>query len=270
MTIRMSSAMLGPSSLDSPGSFVEIDSDNTTSRSSSHDALDDDDNETATHISSSVPIGRSAPAATNQSDDEAATAAQHGANHCSADSGDDVIDTKPNVSVFMAQSEHFLKNNFAAMGGHGLGGPPHHHHHHSHPGLSAALHGYHQQHQHHHMTPSSPDSAGTSTGIGSSSGAVSRVVGGPFNGGAHHHHHHGNPHHSHTVSTAKPPFMQLYKSLFANAVLQNPDKMSSAGFARNLLFSCGGGGVTDRSPPESDGEVDDKGSLVEEVGIIQI
>lgn len=53
------------------------------------------------------------------------------------------------------------------------------------------------------------------------------------------------PHHHHPV--------QLYKSLFANAVLQNPDKMCSHPFPRNLLFS-----YSEKSPNSSDFEADDK------------
>lgn len=60
----------------------------------------------------------------------------------------------------------------------------------------------------------------------------------------------------------KSPFLlpaQLYKSLFANAVLQNPEKMCSHPFPRNLLFS-----YADKSP-NSDFETDDKNSLADEV-----
>lgn len=56
--------------------------------------------------------------------------------------------------------------------------------------------------------------------------------------------------------TCKSPFLlpaQLYKSLFANAVLQNPDKMCSHPFPRNLLFS-----YSEKSPNSSDFEADDK------------
>lgn len=257
MTIRMSSALLGASSLDSSSSFVEIDSDNTTSRSSSHDALDDEATSTTNTVDNVHLRSR-----TSHSDvDDVPNV--NGVNNCGMDSSDDV-DTKPNVSDFMATSEHFLKNNFVAMGGGGRGLSVHHphhpHHHHSYPGLSAALQSYHQQHHHHHASlPTVSPSIGS---VGVSGSASSRSIGVLFSGssiGSHH----GGGHHP---GPAKPPFMQLYKSLFANAVLQNPDKMSSAGFARNVLFTCsGGGGGSERSPPESDGEVDEKGSLVDEV-----
>lgn len=70
-------------------------------------------------------------------------------------------------------------------------------------------------------------------------------------------------HHSGVNNNSKSPFLlpaQLYKSLFASAVLQNPDKMNSVQpFPRNLLFSCS------EKSPNSDGEVDEKCSLVDEV-----
>lgn len=55
---------------------------------------------------------------------------------------------------------------------------------------------------------------------------------------------------SHTMNSPKSSFLfsaQLYKSLFASAILQssnnssdgNLDKMVSSPFPRNLLFSCG-------------------------------
>lgn len=70
-------------------------------------------------------------------------------------------------------------------------------------------------------------------------------------------------HHSGVNNNSKSPFLlpaQLYKSLFASAVLQNPDKMNSVQpFPRNLLFSCA------EKSPNSDGEVDEKCSLVDEV-----
>lgn len=240
MTIRMSSALLGASSLDSSSSFVEIDSDNTTSRSSSHEPLDDE------------PLGvirrnNGAPC------DDRSEGDVHGG---TAGDSDDV-DTKPNVSDFMAQSEQFLKNNFAAMGGLGLGPhhhQHHHHHHHHHAGLSAALHGY---HHHHHPAAMPP----LPVGAGGGGEGSTRNTLGPFGGS----HHIGGGGGSSSSGTSKPPFMlpaQLYKSLFANAVLHNPDKMSAAAsFPRNLLFSC-----AEKSPAESDGEVDDKASLLDEVG----
>lgn len=68
--------------------------------------------------------------------------------------------------------------------------------------------------------------------------------------------------HAHNHNNNKSPFLlpaQLYKSLFANAVLQNPDKMCSHPFPRNLLFS-----YSEKSP-NSDFDADDKNSVVEEV-----
>lgn len=73
-------------------------------------------------------------------------------------------------------------------------------------------------------------------------------------------------HHSGVNNNSKSPFLlpaQLYKSLFASAVLQNPDKMNSVQpFPRNLLFSCS------EKSPNSDGEVDEKCSLADEVNLI--
>lgn len=70
-------------------------------------------------------------------------------------------------------------------------------------------------------------------------------------------------HHSGVNNNSKSPFLlpaQLYKSLFASAVLQNPDKMNSVQpFPRNLLFSCS------EKSPNSDGEVEEKCSLADEV-----
>lgn len=246
----MSSALLGASSLDSSSSFVEIDSDNTTSRSSSHEALDDETLGVIRHHNNG-------PA---RDDDRS----EGGDVHSGAAGDSDDVDTKPNVSDFMAHSEQFLKNNFAAMGGlSGLGAhhhQHHHHHHHHHAGLSAALHGY---HHHHHPASMPPMPGGGAGGGGGEGGSRGGSAMGPF-GGSHHSGGGGNG----GGSASKPSFMlpaQLYKSLFANAVLHNPDKMSAAataaGFPRNLLFSC-----ADKSPVESDGEVDDKASLLEEVG----
>lgn len=75
--------------------------------------------------------------------------------------------------------------------------------------------------------------------------------------GYHAHNHHNN---------SKSPFLlpaQLYKSLFANAVLQqNPDKMCSHPFPRNLLFSYA------EKSPNSDFEADENKSLGDEVGFL--
>lgn len=54
----------------------------------------------------------------------------------------------------------------------------------------------------------------------------------------------------------KSPFLlpaQLYKSLFASAVLQKPEKSNTPPFPRNLLFSC-----ADKSPNSDDNEDDEK------------
>lgn len=67
------------------------------------------------------------------------------------------------------------------------------------------------------------------------------------------------------------PFLlpaQLYKSLFASAVLQNPDKLNNGNgssssvqpFPRNLLFSC-----AEKSPNSDDNELEEKCSIGDEV-----
>lgn len=59
------------------------------------------------------------------------------------------------------------------------------------------------------------------------------------------------------------PFLlpaQLYKSLFASAVLQNPDQLCQPHFPRNLLFSC-----SDRSPAGSEADIEEKCVLADEV-----
>lgn len=64
-------------------------------------------------------------------------------------------------------------------------------------------------------------------------------------------------------SNKSSPFLlpaQLYKSLFANAVLHNPDKMCSHPFPRNLLFS-----YSDKSPNSPDFEHEEKHSISDEV-----
>lgn len=64
-------------------------------------------------------------------------------------------------------------------------------------------------------------------------------------------------------SNKSAPFLlpaQLYKSLFANAVLHNPDKMCSRPFPRNLLFS-----YSDKSPNSPEFEQEEKHSISDEV-----
>lgn len=63
--------------------------------------------------------------------------------------------------------------------------------------------------------------------------------------------------------SCKSPFLlpaQLYKSLFANAVLQSSDKICSHPFPRNLLFS-----YAEKSPASPEFDAEDKGSVADEV-----
>lgn len=69
-------------------------------------------------------------------------------------------------------------------------------------------------------------------------------------------------------SNKTAPFLlpaQLYKSLFANAVLHNPDKMCSHPFPRNLLFS-----YSDKSPNSPEFEHEEKHSITDEVSFLRV
>lgn len=168
-------------------------------------------------------------------------------------------------------------------GGKDMGGfsIPHH-------SLSAAFYGYHTSQMSNECLPNVPSSSSSNLTVAHSQ-----------HGNHHHHHHysssttssngttnhHGNPTispGSHTPPTNcttssssaghnsfnsnKPsPFLlpaQLYKSLFANAVLHNPDKIgcSPHPFPRNLLFS-----YSDRSPNSPDYDNDEKPTISTEV-----
>lgn len=153
-------------------------------------------------------------------------------------------------SIARAKEHH---SNAINMGGLTI---PHH-------GLTAAFHGYHSHAAVMHGTGAS----GTS---GSGSTSAHNI-----SSNQHHFHYHqngngngivNNAHNTNTNNTTnitndtcKSPFLlpaQLYKSLFANAVLQNPDKMCSHPFPRNLLFS-----YSEKSPNSSDFEADDKSAV---------
>lgn len=139
-----------------------------------------------------------------------------------------------------------------------------------HHGLSAAFYGYHShtsqmsneclptvtsgsispaQHGHHHYSPpittSSNGTVGHQTNLSSSS----------------------NTNNSSSFNANKSsPFLlpaQLYKSLFANAVLHNPEKMCSHPFPRNLLFS-----YSDKSPNSPEFDNDEKPTITAEVSYI--
>lgn len=68
------------------------------------------------------------------------------------------------------------------------------------------------------------------------------------------------------INNNKSPFLlpaQLYKSLFASAMLQQKSSSDKNHFSRNFLFSSG-----EKSPSSDIDEIDEKSSIVEEVGIL--
>lgn len=229
----------GAGSIDSSNSFVEIDSDNSSSsrgigvRDGGRQSVD-----AAASVADNVQLSGVGGGGGDEDDD---------------DDDDDVVDTKPNISTFSMASEQFLKNNFG-----GISIPHHHHHHH---GLTAALHGYHQHHHHHHHSQQQQQT---------STHHQQHQHHSQHNSHPHHHHHHQQSNHSNIGSGGsgvgggggKSPFMlpaQLYKSLFASAVLQqNSDKLNGPPtFPRNLLFSCAEKSLAG----DSDGDVEDKCSV---------
>lgn len=154
-------------------------------------------------------------------------------------------------SIARAKEHH---SNAINMGGITI---PHH-------GLTAAFHGYHSH-------AAVAHSGGSGVGVGSTGSSSTHNI----SSNQHHFHYNNNGNgngiinnghntsssssnntNNHTNDTCKSPFLlpaQLYKSLFANAVLQNPDKMGSHPFPRNLLFS-----YSEKSPNSSDFETDEK------------
>lgn len=262
-------------SLDSSNSFVEIDSDNATSRSSSHD-------------DTAMPGGRRSVASVNDDDHGRGGMACTTVEADDDDEDDDTVDTKPNVQDFqhaLHNSERFLRSNFAAVsmaGGLSMSAAHHHHHHATshHPATHHSTqhhhHVTHHPHHHHHGLAAAAaafHSAGYAGGGSHSSCASNSSVAGET----------ANDARSVSVSPPLPagcyagggagsgrrkasPFLspaQLYKSLFASAsaVLQNPEKMSAAGFPRNLLFSC----AAERSTDSESADADEKASVVDEV-----
>lgn len=285
-------------SLDSSSSYVEIDSDNATSRSSSlHDDADGDgagggggvsSPRTAHEHDRSVATTAAATIVADDDDDDEDEDTvhhqqqqledqkqQHSGHHDrdrDADDDDDddgadsdTVDTKPTVHDFqqaLHSSEHFLRSNFAAVSmANSLSMQPHHHHHHaSHLHHSTPHHPSHPHHHHHHhhrgLTAAAAAAAFHSAGyaaVGDANGA-GRLTPSPPAAAA-----------ALSGQRAKPaagPFMspaQLYKSLFASAVLQNPEKMQAAGFPRNLLFSCATQERSTDSAESADG--DDKDAM---------
>lgn len=149
--------------------------------------------------------------------------------------------SKARLNSSILSELHFRKDSFNKTMG-GLSIPNH--------GLSTAFHGYHTHGGVINNTNSSQYNNNNNSNNSNNHSNNSNV----------------NTHHSNNnsyVNTKSSPFLlpaQLYKSLFANAVLQTPDKMCSHPFPRNLLFS-----YSEKSPNSSDFETDDKGSLVDEV-----
>lgn len=170
-----------------------------------------------------------------------------------------------------------------------------------HHGLSAAFYGYHSHASQlsNECLPPPPPPPSTTTTTSITSGNLSPVQ---HHGHHHHHHHHHHPSYSPTSgsngtvsqqgnastitnlssssshatanalnnssfnSSKSSPFLlpaQLYKSLFANAVLHSPDKMCSHPFPRNLLFS-----YSDKSPNSPDFDNDEKPSITSEVSFL--
>lgn len=116
--------------------------------------------------------------------------------------------------------------------------------------ISSAQHGHH--HHHHYSSPSTTSSNGTTNQQGNVSASASSSSPNATNN-------------SSFNSNKSSPFLlpaQLYKSLFANAVLHSPDKMCSHPFPRNLLFS-----YSDKSPNSPDFEHDEKPSITAEVSL---
>lgn len=148
-----------------------------------------------------------------------------------------------------------------------------------HHSLSAAFYGYHShanqmssdcltsvtsnittaQHQHNsptHSYPVNTTSSSSNSNIGSNISTIANS-----NNGIASSNNAFNPNKS-------SPFLlpaQLYKSLFANAVLHNTDKMCPHPFPRNLLFS-----YSDKSPNSPDFEHEEKHSISDEVSLVSI
>lgn len=141
-----------------------------------------------------------------------------------------------------------------------------------HHGLSAAFYGY---HSHTSQMPSECLSSATSSGISSAQHHYSVNTTSSSNGNGGQQASNSTALHSSNTnatnnaafnSNKSSPFLlpaQLYKSLFANAVLHSPDKMCSHPFPRNLLFS-----YSDKSPNSPDYENDEKPTINAEVSLM--
>lgn len=122
----------------------------------------------------------------------------------------------------------------------------HHHHHH--------------HHQHHHYSPNTTSSNGTTVSQQANATASTNASSGNGGNSSSSHTNNNAINNSSFNSNKSSPFLlpaaQLYKSLFANAVLHSPDKMCSHPFPRNLLFS-----YSDKSPNSPDFENDEKPTI---------
>lgn len=159
------------------------------------------------------------------------------------DFDDETTEFKPNPSITATRLNAQLIARKEISGSATMGGIsiPHH-------GLSAAFHGYH---------------SANASANNSASNNINQ---------AHHHHYHssnyGSSNSATNYSASKTPFLlpaQLYKSLFANAVLQNPEKMCSHPFPRNLLFS-----YSEKSPTSPDFDAEEKVSIADEVSFTAV
>lgn len=158
-------------------------------------------------------------------------------------------------------SSNYRKEYSSAMGGLSI---PHH-------GLSAAFYGYHshtsQSMAGESLTTTTTNStsahhfsSASSTNHPASNSANCTIEGSSTNAPT------NNPQSSQFNSSKSSPFLlpaQLYKSLFANAVLHNPDR--SHPFPRNLLFS-----YSDKSPNSPDFDSEEKHSIGDEVSWVRL
>lgn len=120
--------------------------------------------------------------------------------------------------------------------------------------ISPVEHGHHHHHhQHHHYSPNTTSSNGTT--VSQQANATASASGNAGSSSTSHINNNAN-FNSNKSSPFLLPAAQLYKSLFANAVLHSPDKMCSHPFPRNLLFS-----YSDKSPNSPDFENDEKPTI---------
>lgn len=235
------STLLGKENPNHSSSFIEnvVSGNSNASSPSSPDDFDDDS------------AGNSAAPAFAKANSIAATATSS---------------ILTNLSRLNAHHHHLSTSNSGYrkdMGGFSI---PHH-------GLSAAFYGY---HSHASQMPSECLSSATSSGISSAQHHyLTNTTSSNGNGNSSQHGGNSTSVHSSNTnamnntafsSNKSSPFLlpaQLYKSLFANAVLHSPEKMCSHPFPRNLLFS-----YSDKSPNSPDYENDEKPTVIAEVSLM--